>query len=196
MKNYIFSALIALSWAMPLMGITVRNITENNTFLTATLPEQKISTTVTMQPHGQEIIELTQSVPRMDITVGSIIPARQQMTAIEPLKGSRGWLFTGRNAQGHALYAPLTPRTEKEIPLQGARVSYAAIDGQITRIDSFPEERNSTDQESYTLQPASYAKDIDPKSYIMVMRDKKSIARLYAPLVARSAAAQWYKNKK
>lgn len=195
MKNYIISAFIALCWAMPLMGVTVRNTTETNAFLTATIPGQTTSMTVTMQPHTGERIEITQNIAQMNITVGSLVPAHKQMTPIEPLHGSRGWLFVGRNAQGHELYAPLLAPKEIEKPLEGASASYALIDGKITRIDSFAESKNTTDQLNGTLSPAAYIKDIDPKSYIMIVRDKKLIAKLYAPQVVRAAAAQWYKAK-
>jgi hypothetical protein len=117
------------------------------------------------------------------------------MTPIEPLKGSRGWLFIGRNQEGQELYTPLLSHTEIEKPLEGASVSYALIDGKITRIDSFPEGLNAADTDSRLHVPALYVKDIDPKSYIMVVRDKKLIAKLYAPQVVRAAAAQWYKAK-
>ena len=197
MKSYIFSALIALCSVMPLMGVTVRNTTENNAYLTATLPGQTTSTTVTMQPHSRELLELTQSVPSMEVIVGALVPAHTQMTPIEPIKGARGWLFIGRNQDGHELYVPLLPRTEIEKSLEGARVSYAVINGQITRVDSFPEAKNVVDQQhTYKLVPASYAKDIDPKSYIMVVRDQKLIAKLYAPQAVRAAATARYKNRK
>jgi hypothetical protein len=195
MKNYIFSALIALCSVMPLMGVTVRNTTENNAYLTATLPGQTTSTTVTMQPHSRELIDLKQSVPRMDVIVGALVPAHKQMTPIEPIKGARGWLFIGRDQEGHELYVPLLPRTENEKSLEGARASYAVIDGQITRVDSFAQATNIAQKDTYTLSPASYAKDIDAKSYIMVVRDQKLIAKLYAPQVVRNASTQWYKNK-
>lgn len=195
MKNYIFGALLALCWAMPLMGIPVRNTTENNVFLTATVPGQTISTTVTMQPHSRELIQIAQSIPRLDVTVGSLVPAHKQMTPIEPLKGSRGWLFIGRNAEGHELYTPLLSHGELAKPLEGASVSYALIEGKITRVDSFAETKNASDQSSSSLVPAAYVKDIDPKSYIMVVRKQKLIAKIYAPQVVRAAAVQWYKAK-
>jgi hypothetical protein len=195
MKNYIIGLLVALCGAMPLMGVTVRNTTENNAFLTASVPSQKTSTTVTIRPYTGESIEITQSVAQMNIAVATLVPEHKQMTPIEPLKGSRGWLFVGRNAQGHELYAPLLSPTDTEKPLEGATVSFALIDGQITRIDSFAESKNMSDQYNGTLSPAAYAKNIDPKSYIMIVRDKKLIARLYAPQVVRAATAQWYKAK-
>lgn len=193
MKNYIFYTLIALCWAEPLIGITIKNTTENNTYLTATIPGQTSSTTLTMQPHGRERIDIKQSIPHLNVTVGSLVPARKQMTPIEPLAGSRGWLLIGRNADGNQLYTPLLSRSDLKTQSEGASVSYALIGDKITRIDSFAETRNLSDQQKNSFLPAPYAKDIDPKSYIMVMRDKKLITKLYAPQVVRAAAAQWYK---
>lgn len=194
-KNYIFGALIACNWAMPLIGIRVSNTTEKTVYITATLPKKPIATTITMQPNGRETLELKENVTEIDLTVGTVIPSRRQMTIIEPLKGSRGWLYIGRDKEGHALYTPLFTRSPLEKPVEGASVSYAAIDGEITRVDSFPEEKNLITQQRYTLRPAAYAEDIAPQSHMMVVQDKKLLVKLYAPLVARSAAAQWYKNK-
>jgi hypothetical protein len=196
MKNYILGALIALCWAMPLMGVTVRNTTEKTVTVTASSGDQKsIFGTVSVAAHNGNAVALKESVPQLHLAINSIVPAHKQMTPIEPLKGSRGWLFIGRNQEGHELYTPLLSHTEIEKPLEGASPSYALIDGKITRIDSFAESKNTTDQYNGALSPAAYIKDIDPKSYIMVVRDKKLIAKLYAPQVVRAAAAQWYKAK-
>lgn len=193
MKKYIFYTIIGLCWAKPLLGITIKNTTENSTYLTVTVPGQTSSTTLTIQPHGRKRIEISKSIPHLDVTVGSLVSPRKQMTPIEPLAGSRGWLFIGKDADGNQLYAPLLSDSNLKKQSEGVSVSYALINDVITQVESFAETRNMSDEQKNSFLPPSYAKDVDPHSYIIIMRDKKLIARLYAPQAVRAAATQWYK---
>lgn len=193
MKRSIIGMLIALCWMTSLMGISVRNTTEKNVSLTATFPGQTISTTITMPPHSRETIEFSQNVPTMQVTMSSLVPAHKQMTPLEPLKGSRGWLFVGKNAEKQDLFVPLFGK--KETALEGATTTYALIDDTITRIDSFSERVNEADTYSQTLSPASYESAIEPQSYVMVLQDKQLLAKLYALRVVRSAAIKMYRKK-
>jgi hypothetical protein len=199
MKYVIIIALIAACWISPLAGFTIWNSTPKNTRLTLSSADKKKELgSVDIAAHkGNSSIKTPDNLTQMYASVASIVPARKQMTPIEPLSGSHGWLYTG-----HGTYAPLFPPKGQIIP-DGATSSYITTDEKgektITRVDAFPEKLNESDTDRQTLTAASYAKAIDQKSYLMVTEtvgEKPHLMmRVYDPKVIRKAAAVMRQKK-
>jgi len=205
MKLYIISTLIALSWMTSLIGIEsspqkglrVRNTTDKNIQVTASTPDQKkIWGTATIKPHTGSIIPVSENLPQVHLTIGSIVPAHKQMTAIEPLNGSSGWLYNGKTPEGDETFVRLWKLNKEEIIPQGAHSSYALIKNTINRVDAFDEGLNKADTHQEILNPAIYATAIDAKSYVMVTQgEKRMMAKAYDPRVVRDAVIKKYKNR-
>jgi hypothetical protein len=203
MKYIIMSTLIALCWMSPLAGaaegLKIWNSTSKTTRLTLSSANQKKEFgTATLSARKNSTIKIPSKTTQLHALAGSLIPARKQMTPIEPLKGSRGWLY-----QGHDTYTPLLKPHGQIIP-DGATSTYMALmnekgEQEITRIDTFPERMNESDTAQQTLSAPLYAESIDPKSHLFITEsagDKPHLmVRAYDPKVVKKAAAIVYQNK-